>query len=220
MARLFDVYLPLERAYTREAMLAVELLDAVTLARVQQGVEVTAKGLTGKPIVNHGGLFVWLKEDTTNFEKLLVEPGSRPFERVEIPAAQVNRPLHTVELKPLASYPFSPGITVIRGSLIESVPPPGGAPVAITGAPLRLEWLDEDGVTWKPSPAAAVTDRAGDFTLILRLAPVEVPTLDAHGMMTIRLFAKRAAGGNEMHQDLQLLQGRVTDATYAWTQFQ
>src|ERR1043165_4809050 len=109
MARLFDVYLPLERAYTREAMLAVELLDAVTLARVQQGVEVTAKGPTGKPIENHGGLVGWLKEDTPNFEKLLVEPGSRPFERVEIPAAQVNRPLHTVELKPLASYPFSPG---------------------------------------------------------------------------------------------------------------
>src|ERR1043165_4088706 len=90
MARLFDVYLPLERAYTREAMLAVELLDAVTLARVQQGVEVTAKGLTGKPIVNHGGLFVWLKEDPTNFEKLLVEPGSRPLARGEIPAPPGN----------------------------------------------------------------------------------------------------------------------------------
>jgi hypothetical protein len=219
MSRLFDVHLPLERAYTREAMLAVELLDAVTLERVTQGVEVTARGLTGKPIVNYGGLFVWLKEDTTNFDKLLVEPGPQPFERVEIPAAQVNRPLHTVELKPLASYPFSPGVTVIRASLIESVPAPGVAPVAIPGATLRLEWLHEDGVTWKPSPATALTDKAGDFTLILRLAPAEVPTLDAQGMMTIRLYAKRAAGG-EKHQEFHLLQGRVTDATYAWDQFQ
>jgi hypothetical protein len=67
MSRNFDVHLPLERAYSREAMLAVELLDAVTLERVTQGVEVTATGLTGKPIVNYGGLFVWLKEDTTRF---------------------------------------------------------------------------------------------------------------------------------------------------------
>lgn len=219
MSRRFDVYLPLERAHSREAMLAVELLDAVTLERVSQGVEVTAKGLTGKPIVNHGGLFVWLKEDTAKFEKLLVEPGPQPFERVEIPAAQVNRPLHTVELKPLASYPFTPGITAIRGSLIESVPAPGVEPVAIPGATLRLEWLHEDGLTWKPSPATAVTDKAGDFTLILRLAPAEVPTLDAQGNMSIRLFAKRAAGG-EKHKELQLLQGRVTDATYAWTELQ
>jgi hypothetical protein len=219
MSRRFDVYLPLERAYSREAMLAVELLDAVTLERVTQGVEVTARGLTGKPILNYGGLFVWLKQDTTSFEKLLVEPGPQPFARVEIPAAQVNRPLHTVELMPLASYPFSPGITAIRGSLIESVPAPGVPPVAIPGATIRLEWLHEDGVTWKPSPATVVTDRAGDFTLILRLAPVDVPTLDAQGMMAIRLFAKRAAGG-EKHQQFQLLQGRVTDATYAWDQFQ
>jgi hypothetical protein len=219
MSRRFDVYLPLERAYSREAMLAVELLDAVTLERVTQGVNVTATGLTGKPILNHGGLFVWLKEDTTNFEKLLVEPGPQPFERVEIPAAQVNRPLHTVELKPLASYPFSPGITAIRGSLIESKPAPGVAPVAIPGATIRLEWLHEDGVTWKPSPTTVVTDRAGDFTLILRLAPTQVPALDAHGMMSIRLFAKRSSGGEKSKQYL-LLQSRVTDATYAWDQLQ
>ncbi|MET4023172.1 hypothetical protein [Bradyrhizobium sp. S3.2.12] len=219
MSRNFDVYLPLERAYSREAMLAVELLDAVTLERITQGVEVTATGLTGKPIVNYGGLFVWLKEDTTNFQTLLVEPGPRPFERVEIPAAQVNRPLHTVELKPLANYPFSPGITAIRGSLIESVPAQGVAPVPIAKATIRLEWLDEDGATWKPSPATFVTDKDGDFTFILRLAPVQVPTLDTLGNMSIRLFAKRAAGA-EKHQQFQLLQGRVTDATYAWDQLQ
>src|SRR6185369_12833411 len=94
MSRRFEVRLPLERAYTREAMLAVELLDSVTLERITQGPKVTAKGLAGKPVMNAGGLFVWRKEDTSKFEKLIVEPGDAPFESVEIPAAQVNRPIH------------------------------------------------------------------------------------------------------------------------------
>ena len=76
MSRPFDVRLPLEQAYLREAMLAVELLDPVTLERVSHGVKVTAVGLTSTPIVNFGGLFVWLKQPTTNFQKLIIEPGS------------------------------------------------------------------------------------------------------------------------------------------------
>ena len=35
----------------------------MTLERVSDGVKVTAEGLRGKPIVNYGGLFVWLEED-------------------------------------------------------------------------------------------------------------------------------------------------------------
>jgi hypothetical protein len=97
MARQFEVRLPLERAYTREAKLGVELLDAVTLERVSQGVEVTAHGLTGKPKVNGGGLFVWVNEDVTKLVKLSVEPRAVPFEGVEVPAAQVTLPLHRIE---------------------------------------------------------------------------------------------------------------------------
>jgi hypothetical protein len=215
MSRPFDVGLPLEQAYLRESMLAVELLDPVTLERVSQGVQVTAVGLTSTPIVNFGGLFVWLKQPTTNFQKLIIEPGTQPFERMEIAAAQVQRPLHTVELKPLANYPFTPGITAIRGSLYEKKVPLGERPEPIPGATIRLEWLHEDKVTWIPSPATAVTNAKGDFTSILRLAPVEVPALDAQGKMFIRLFAKRAAGG-EKNNDYQLPPGRVVDATYAW----
>jgi len=218
MSRRFDVILPLERAYTREAMLAVELLDAVTLERVTQGVEVTAKGLTGRPIVNFGGLFVWLKEDATHFEKLSIEPRTAPFERIEIPAAQVARPLHRVELTPLANYPFAPGMTAIRGSLIESRPPPGATPVAIPGATIRLEWLDDDGTTWHPWQAPAVTNTAGDFISILRLASGSSPRLVA-GEMTIRLFANRATGPQKT-ASFQLPQGRVADATYAWDELQ
>jgi len=215
MARPFDVRLPLEQAYLREAMLAVELLDPVTLERVSYGVKVTAVGLTGTPIVNFGGLFVWLKQPTINFQKIIIEPGTQPFERMEIAAAQVQRPLHTVELKPLANYPFTPGMTAIRGSLYEKKVPAGMTPAPVSGATIRLEWLHEDKVTWIPSPATAVTTAKGDFTSILRLAPVEVPALDAQGKMSIRLFAKRAAGG-EKHQEFRLPPGRVADETYAW----
>ena len=215
MSRPFDVRLPLEQAYLREAMLAVELLDPVTLERVSHGVKVTAVGLTSTPIVNFGGLFVWLKQPTTNFQKLIIEPGTWPFERMEIPVAQVQRPLHTVELKPLANYPFTPGITAIRGSLYEKTVQLGKPPEPIAGATIRLEWLHEDNVSWIPSPATAVTNAKGDFTTILRFAPVEVPAQNAQGKMSIRLFAKRAAGG-EKHHEFQLPHGRVADQTYAW----
>lgn len=215
MARPFDVRLPLEQAYLREAMLALELLDPVTLERVSQGVQVTAAGLAGRPIVNFGGLFVWLKQPTASFQKLIIDPGTRPFERLEIAAAQLQWPLHTVELKPLANYPFTPGITALRGSLYEKKVALGQTPDPVPGATIRLEWLHEDNVTWIPSPATAVTGANGDFTAILRLAPGNVPALDAQGKLSIRLFAKRAAGG-EKHHAFQLPQGRVADETYAW----
>jgi hypothetical protein len=215
MARPFDVRLPLEQAWRRQAMLALELLDPVTLERVSQGVTVTAPGLAGAPVVNAGGLFVWLRQSTANFQKLVIEPGTRPFERMEIAAALVERPLHTVELKPLANYPFTPGITAIRGALYEKKLPPGQAPQPVPGATIRLAWLHEDNITWVSAPATAVTDASGDFTAILRLAPVDVPAVDAQGKMSVRLFAKRAAGG-EKHHMFQLPLGRVADATYAW----
>jgi hypothetical protein len=216
-ARPFEVRVEPEPSYRREAMLAVELLDPVTLERVSQGVQVTAVGLTSKPIVNFSGLFVWLRQPTTDFQQLTIEPGTRPFERMEIPAAQVQLPLHSVELKPLANYPFAPGATAIRGALYETSVPPGATPAPVAGAAIRLAWLHEDGLNWVASPATAVTDAKGVFTAILRLAPAQVTALDAQGRMSIRLFAKRGAGGEKHHQFL-LQHGRVTDQAYAWDQ--
>jgi hypothetical protein len=213
MVRRFEVRRPLERAYTRKAMLAVELLDSVTLERVSQGVEVIAMGLNGKPVVNGGGLYVWLNEDVTKFEKLFIEPRTAPFEPVEVPAAQVLRPLHRVELRPLANYPFAPGITAIRGTLVESKV--SRQPIA--DATIRIEWLDDDGVTFHPWQSLAVTNKAGDFTSILRLARGQSPRLDPQGRITIRLAAKRAAGPQKQ-KNFQLPQGRVADETYAWDQ--
>jgi hypothetical protein len=122
-------------------------------------------------------------------------------------------------LKPLANYPFSPGIAAIRGSLMATRPAPGVTPVAITGATIRLEWLDDDAVTWHASPLTAVTNAAGDFTAIVRLAPAQTPRIDAAGKMSLRLFAKRAVGG-EKFKEFSLLRGRVTDETYPWDELQ
>jgi hypothetical protein len=213
MARSFEVRLPLEQAYLREVMFALELLDAVTLERVIGGLKVEAVGLRGAPILNHGGLRVWLKEPTVNFDKIVIDPGMQPFERMEIPAAQLQFPLHSVELRPLANYPFAPGVTALRGSLYETQVPPGQAPVPVSGAAIRLEWKDGNGV-FQPGTAGAVTHESGDFVSILRFAPKEDPEV-INEKLSIRLFAKRA-GGAEKSKDLKLLQGRVTDGTFAW----
>jgi hypothetical protein len=88
-------------------------------------------------------------------------------------------------------------------------------PLAIPNATIRLEWLDDDGTTWHPWQAPAVTNPAGDFTAILRLARGQQPRIDADGRMTVRLFAKRA-NGQQKQSTVQLPQGRVTDEIYAW----
>lgn len=233
MTRRFAVSLPLEIAYKREAMLAVELLDAVTLERVTRGVEVIAKGIAGKPVVNHGGLFVWVKQDATKFAGLSIDPFAAPFDPVELTAAQVSRPIHSVQLHPLPSYPFAPGITAIRGRLVESDSMPPQVPrVAIPGATIRFEWLDDDGITWHPWQAPRVTTKTGDFTAIVRLArgrlhpgsppappKPDEPRLDAAGNLSIRVFAK-GANGAQKQKIYPLPQGRVTDKTFAWDDLQ
>jgi hypothetical protein len=190
-------------------------------------VQVTADGLAGPPIVNYGGLHVWLKQDITQFTRLVIEPRALPFERVEIPAAQVIRPLHRVELRPLPNYQFSPGITALRGSLYETDVPLGQAPQPVN-ATIRLEWLDDYNTTWHPWHSPVPTNAGGDFTAILRIArgqyvlptdsmPTDqAPKLDAQGRMTVRLFAKRAAGPEKQSSEFQLAQGRVSDETFAW----
>jgi hypothetical protein len=206
-------------------MLAVELLDAVTLERVTQGVDVTGRGIAGKPVVNHSGLFVWVRQDASKFDRLLIEPRDAPFERVDLPAAQVSRPLHTIQLYPLASYPFAPGITAIRGRLVESDSMAPQVPrVAIAGATVMIEWLDDNG--WHPWQAPRVTTATGDFTAMVRLARGQAhadgsaekpdePKLDANGNLSIRFTGKRA-NGTQKRNTYPLPQGRVTDKTFAW----
>ena len=220
MSRPFVVQL--EQSYERQVLFAVELLDAVSLTRVSEGVKVVADGLQKKPIVNPSGLFVWLREDIAALRKISIDPGVLPYESVEREASQVTLPLTTIELQPRLDYEFAPGITGLRGTLIERRVTPA-EPVG--NAQVNLRWLD-DGGNWQDAPTASHTDgKSGDFVSILRLAPKEKPDIDANGAITVRLQVGRD-GVNRSSTDFKLLQGRVTDPsalnplTFAWDELQ
>jgi hypothetical protein len=195
-----------EEAYVRRADFGIELLDAVTLERVSQGVQVDAVGLQRKPIVNASGLFVWLRETGGPLQKVVIDPLLLPYERVELTPAQMTPPLTVVELPPRADYPFAAGITGMRGALIEERAVP---PVPVRDAAVHLRWLD-DNDAWRDAPAVSHTDQHGGFAAALRLAPGDVPKLDAKGALTVRLHARRGTEEKES-KDRILPQGRVAD---------
>jgi len=227
MARPFEVYEPLERpwtnkdGWTRKGMLAIEVLDAVTLRRMSQGITVEALGVRSRPVVNHGGLFVWHGENLAGFAGLAIDPGVLPFAGVELAPADVTLPLHTVALQPRANYAFAPGTTAIRGSLIETAVPPGDAPTVIAGASIRLAWLDDDGTTWHAPPQRFITDLRGEFAAFIPFVPADLPQSDAGGNLQLRLFANRTPAVSppvERSVAFAHPQGRATDAIYAWDQ--
>jgi hypothetical protein len=229
MARPFELYEPLERAWsnkdgwTRKGVLAVEVLDAVTLQRISSGITVTAKGLRSAAIVNHGGLFTWRGTDLAGFAGVVVDPGLRPFTGVDLAAADVVLPLHTVALQPRANYAFAPGTTAIRGTLLETVPPQGVAPTPIINASIRLEWLDDGGTTWHAPPQRFITDADGEFVAFIPFVSVDQPQLAADGTLQLRLFAQRM-GVLSLPVERSIAfahpQGRTVDAIYAWDQMQ
>lgn len=212
----------LEKAYEREVLLAVELLDAVTLTRVTEGVEVVVQGLEGKPIVNPSGCFVWLKEKNATIGKISVDTGVLPYEDAERVVSQVTLPLTTIELQPTVGYAFAPGVTGLRGTLIERRITP---PQPVGDAEIHLRWLDDNG-NWQDAPTASNTNpKSGDFVSILRLAPKQQPDLDANGEVTVRLLVRRN-GSTRSSTDLKFSQGRITDPSilkplkFAWDELQ
>ena len=228
MSRPFEVKIPLEQSHLRSVLFAVELFDAVTLSRISQGVKVIAEGLQGAPIVNVSGYFVWQKEDIGPLRGVSIDPGILPYESVTVSVDKlrippVAPPLTTIELPPRVDYAFAAGTTGVRGTLIEERVVP---PVPVKEAEVRLEWLDEDGVTWHDAPTHSHTNVDGDFVSILRLGSTEVPRLDASGAFTVRLHAKRSAVSERHSVDLKILQGRVADPstlnalTFAWDEMQ
>jgi len=215
VSRPLAVKLPLEQAYRRSVLFAVELLDAVTLARVSQGLELVAHGLHGRPIVSAGGLFVWLKEDRSVLEKITIDPGILPYESVELKPGELEKPPlpTTVVLAPRVDYAFTAGVTGLRGALIEEGTVLPRHPVR--GAAVRLRWLDEDGLTWRDAPTISHTNFNGDFVAILRLAPAAAPHLDTSGALTVRLRVSRE-GVERGSADFKLPQGHVADpSTFA-----
>jgi hypothetical protein len=216
--------LPLEQGYLRHSLFAIELLDAVTLSRVSQGVEVVAEGLRGKPTLNAGGIFVWRDEPIGPLQKVRIDPGALPYEVVErekallvLPPAPV--PLTPIELPPRLDYVFAPGITGARGTLIEERV---SSPEPVRQAKVRLLWLDDDGVTWREAPTTSHTNAEGDFVSILRFSPADVPRLSASKELTVRLWVRRDSTSVRRSADLLLPQGRISDRStvsalsFAW----
>jgi hypothetical protein len=218
----------MEVAYTRTAAFAVELLDALTLERVSDGITVEATGLrNGRAIRNALGLFMWRKEDTSGLTKLSINTGTLPYESVELTRAQLQLPpqpvpLTTVHLAPAVSYSFARGVTGVRGTLIEDRP--SRTPVA--NADIHLRWLDDDGTTWHDAPIHSHTTKNGDFVSVLRLGPTDVPLPDANGAVTVRLRALRDGMAERSSADVKLPQGLIADPTtipaltFAWDELQ
>jgi len=209
-----------ELAYKRDVYLALELLDAVTMTRVHEGVKVVAEGLQRKPIVNHSGFFVWIKEGNSVAQKITVDPDELPYEKTEL--SPVNFPLSTIQLQPKVDYPFSPGLTGLRGTLIERDITPR---VPVGNAEVQLVWLDDSDI-WRDALTTSPTNSSsGDFVSILRLAPTEKPKINANGAVTVRLQVRRGVLSRSS-TDFQLPQGRVTDPStsnpliFAWDDLQ
>src|SRR3974390_1797991 len=105
MSLTFSVHVPLELLSLRKVRFAVELLDAVSLARVSEGVAVSAAGIVGGPVVNASGLFVWLTSHVGDLKSLDVDPGDLPYEALSLQPSQLATPLTTIELSPTGNYP-------------------------------------------------------------------------------------------------------------------
>ena len=166
---------------------------------------------------------MWREEDFGQLRKVSIDPGVLPYETVELEAAQVQRPLTIVELPPRTDYPFSSGVTGLRGTLIESQIVPPQRPEPVRNAEVRLSWRDEDGA-WQDAVTVSHTDiKSGDFVSILRLAPTEIPKLDATGAITVRLRVSRVGLNDRSSAELKLPLGRITNPstsnalTFAWT---
>src|SRR5262249_40503638 len=132
---------------------------------------------------------------------------------VELAAAQVQRPITTVELSPRLDYAFAPGMTGLRGTLIEERVTPPQPPTPVGNAEVHLRWLDDNG-HWHDAPTTSHTAKeSGDFVSILRLAPTQQQDIDANGAVTVRLQVRRDGLNERTSADFKLLQGRVTDPT-------
>lgn len=203
---------PPERAYVRDALFGIELLDAVTLTRVSEGVKVVAEGLRQRePFVNGSGVFVWLDEDFSRLQKVTIDPGLQPYEKIELDPSDVQElKVTTVELPPSAGYVFAAGMAIIRGLLVED----RTSRVPVRDARVHLQWLDQNGL-FHDAPAAPHTDDKGGFAAILRFAAADAPEIDPDGLLTVRLRARRGAD-ERGSPDLNLPQGRVADSTFFW----
>jgi hypothetical protein len=223
---------PPERAYLRRPRLIVEAYDPVTLAPVYDGLRLRVEHLDTPPVVSTGGRFVWF-ESKAGFDKLLIDAGTLPYlppGEIPIPALPpppappalpVTYTLIRLELGPSTTYPFAPGITGMRGNLVENLA--DVPPVPVGDAEIRLRWIDDvaPGETWVDAPTVSRTDSRGDFAAIVRLNTKQIARPDPQGRMRVRVAATRA-GNTLLSTELQIPFDRIADVqqSFAWDDLQ
>jgi hypothetical protein len=209
----------------RVILVAVELVDPVTLSRAVPGVSVSAQGLAGRPIVNLSGRFVWLAEGEAWPTTFTIDPGNQPYERenaypapprpADLLNASSGERLARITLRPTAAYPFSDGVTAVRGSLRET---PGPKSAAVADAEVWIRWADDapTGPVWLDAPVRTRTNRAGDFAAFLRLPSKARPAVE-NGKLRLRIAVSRA--GQIRQKAARVPDGRVYDLpdTLAWS---
>jgi hypothetical protein len=212
-----------ETSRVRNVLFAVELLDSVTLERVNQGITIDAEGLRRKPVNNSGGLFVWIKqtpqEDTSALRSLSIDPGNLPYQDVTLDASLVQAAkLTTIALAPRVNYPFQAGVTGVRGSLVESN---FGTPRPVVDATVRLQWTDSPNHWIDSLPVSKTVVDQGDFVAILRLLPKDNPDPNPDGTLQVRLQADRPTAITRYSASFNLTPGRVSDPIqFAWDDLQ
>jgi hypothetical protein len=177
----------LELAWTRRVLCGAEIVDAVTLAPVTDGIRVHADGLKNKPSVNHSGFHYWLEEGNAQPQRISVTSLDEVYSDVDtVPPVPPQKSIR-IELAPRPGYPFPPGATVARGTINVSQV---GPVRPVVGAAVRLQW--SDGAVWIDAPTPVTTDERGEFAAPLRLAPKDEPRLIAGGI-AVRLRVRRGS---------------------------
>ncbi|NHZ64601.1 hypothetical protein [Massilia genomosp. 1] len=197
---------PAESAWRRQVLFAAEVLDGVTLTRISAGISVNASALGQAPVLNAGGVFVWLDDGRPLApQQVTVDPGLLPYQGASVASPVPPKRLVQIALAPARAYPFQAGTTALRFSLIESA---SGAPVAAAHAEVFLRWFDSGA--WVDAPLRSRTDAHGDASVTLRFGRAEEPGKDGAGRLRVRLCAHRA-GATTMSAEFALPEGRVTD---------
>lgn len=219
MSRPFDIDLPLERGRLRKLALAAEVIDAVTLELVRQGVKVSAPGLNARPSVNASGMYVWIEQTgTPRPVQVSVDTLNTGLEAVTVSVPPLPERSLRIELAPGPGYVFGSGVTAVRGALLAR----RGLPrEAAAGAEVWIRWIDSEanGTPWADSPVHSRVDAAGDFAAVLRLARGQVPEVN-DGLLRARLGV-RWRGLTRMSDEFALQPGRVDEraVSFIWNEF-
>lgn len=208
----------IEQGYARKMLFAAEIIDAVTLVPVTKDIRVTATGLKNSPIINYGGSFVWLEDGGRQPLDVVVDASDTQYESITVTAPVLPARSVRIELAPRCGYAFPPGVTALRGTLLESL---FGTPAPVVGAELWLQWIDDNasGTNWVDAPTHSHSGDSGDFAALLRLSPAQVPRADAGGGVIARLSVRRA-GATRTSTQFSLGLSRITSGLppFAWSE--